>query len=360
MLSKSAETFAKSLGLRVAENNAYGIYNGYFLTVYEKKAKKTIVISCLTGLSDAGKANDEREDDFDEVESSDASLSPSGNNSLYLNIIDGVRKAVELYPISDYSVDENGVTAVTSAPLTTLRELTDYLIKTLREVSAPGAGFCSGCGRKFKPGEKRKIVTFTGGHGEEKKLFCDSCALDAAEERSPATEKARSELNHKNGIVASLIASVLAASAYTLLFFLLGLNGRSDILKFFACFFAVIIGGAAFFTYRAVVKRVNPRGLAAVLIVSGFLVLVGHILACTAGTAKYLKENFNISYSTFGKTFSNYISLQFTDSKNFTFLALGFALALCSAAAAVLLLYGSAKKRDSESDNVKVTIQTVN
>ncbi|NCA93526.1 hypothetical protein EOM82_09950 [bacterium] len=156
MLSKSTEIFAKSVGLKITENSAFGVYGDYFISIYEAKTKKTLKIACYIGN------NDEYSDD-------------------YLNLNDGLRTVIGKYSISDYSVFENGLTVITSASIALLRELTDYIVVLLDENGIPNSHYCSDCGTEFKANEKRRVVTVTRGNKEEKRLLCEKCALEAAE-----------------------------------------------------------------------------------------------------------------------------------------------------------------------------------
>ena len=46
MLSKTLQILANDLGLRVEENSACGIYEGYMISLYEAKGCKSVFFNC--------------------------------------------------------------------------------------------------------------------------------------------------------------------------------------------------------------------------------------------------------------------------------------------------------------------------
>ncbi len=336
MLSKSTELFAKSIGLKIAENSAFGIYGDYFISVYEAKTKKTLKIACYIGN------NEEYADD-------------------YLNINDGLRAIIGKYSITDYNVKENGVTVVTSAPIASLREMTDCIVALLDENEIPNSHNCSDCGAEFIASEKRRIVTVVKGNTEEKRLLCEKCALTAAEEAetSPVSENPDNKPNYIKGMLLSVLAGIGASAVYVLLFFLLGVNGRADIIRFFACLAGFLIGGMVFFVYKTASGGVDSKGMIAVCGITTVLLLVSHFFGCVLGLAKHLNGEFSISYTTFSNKFANYMSMQFSDSASLRFLIIGLIIGLCAAFIAIVILYSSAFKKEDAKRRVKVTIQTV-
>lgn len=46
MLSKTLQLLAQDLGLRVEENSACGIYEGYMISLYEAKGSKSVFFNC--------------------------------------------------------------------------------------------------------------------------------------------------------------------------------------------------------------------------------------------------------------------------------------------------------------------------
>lgn len=339
MLSKSTEIFAKSIRLKLTENSAFGIYGEYFIAIYEAKTKKILKISCYIGNSD------EYAED-------------------YLNLNDGIRAVIGKYSVSDYSVSENGIRIFTSAPIASLRELTDYVIGLLDENGIPNSHYCSDCGTEFKVTEKRRVVTVAMGNKEEKRLLCEKCALTAAEEAEEGSEIEKTEndgekLSYKKGILLSIFAGLAGTLIYVFLFFLLGVSGRAEIVKYLTCLVGFIIGGAVFLIFKSVTGRVDSKGMLAICCISTALMMVSHFFGCIFGLAKYLNRTFSIGYSTFAEKFTNYINMQFTDSLNLRFLIIGLIISLCAAFIAIIILYSMDFKKADIQRRVKVTIQTV-
>jgi hypothetical protein len=346
MLSKSTEVFAKSLGLRVTEDNAFGVYANYFLTVSEARNKKTIKFSCYIGNSD-----DYAED--------------------YLVLNDGIRAIIDKYSITDYEVYENGIRIVSSAPIAALRELTDNVAKLLDDNQIPNSHFCSECGNQFKAGEKKRIVTISRGKDLEKHLLCEKCALTAAEEaeeskvhESKSDAGQATEVNEKansksSAVLYSLLAGLLPSVIYIALFFLLGINGRGEVANYLACLVGLLIGGVVFWVYKSKAGKVSSRGMITVCGISAGLLVFSHFFGCLLGLAKTFNSTFGVSYSTFGAKFGSFISMLFTDSIYLKFLVLGFLIGLCAALIAIIGLYTFGSKQEEEKRKVKVTIQTI-
>ena len=149
MLSKSTEVFAKSLGLKITENSAFGIYGKYFLSIYEARTKKIIRISCFIGDSDEYAGD-------------------------YLTLNDGIREVIDKYSVNDYEVSEKGIKVVSSSPIASLRELTDYLVKLLEENQIPNSHYCSECGSEFKAGERKGLSPSPRGKTRKSTSFASS------------------------------------------------------------------------------------------------------------------------------------------------------------------------------------------
>lgn len=355
MLSKSTEVFAKSLGLKITENLAFGIYGKYFLSIYEARTKKIIRISCFIGDSDEYAGD-------------------------YLTLNDGIREVIDKYSVNDYEVSEKGIKVVSSSPIASLRELTDYLVKLLEENQIPNSHYCSECGSEFKAGEKKRIVTFTQGKNEEKHLLCEQCSLQATEQSEEQTEKtpdtATAEVTNppvSKGIWLSILAGLVASVLYVLLFYLLGVNGRGyaliaflsgskggiEVAKYFICLLGLITGGLMFWTYKKVVKKITTKAIISLAGISALLIAVSHFFGSVLGLAKYLKTEFSISYSTFSAKFSSYVGMLFSDGNSLRFLIIGFIISLFAAIIAIVTIYMLDYRKAEENRKTKVTIQTV-
>ncbi|MEG2118686.1 MAG: zinc ribbon domain-containing protein, partial [Clostridia bacterium] len=316
------------INFKIAEDSASGIYNNYFLDIFEKKSKRIVTFSCFLG------DNDE-------------------NSLLYLNIGDKIKENLQKYNISNYELSENGVTVLTTAPISTLREMLDCLIDIFVENSVPNSSFCSFCGAKFADGVKRKIVAID----DKKNLICDKCTLEVVEEsenkkNQPIDKKSDSKLF--SGIIGAIIGAIIASLLYIGLFFVLPANSSFKLLQYFICLVGFAIGLFAFYGYKLCAKTTTKATIYVTSFTSLFFVAVSHYLGCVIyGVAKYgTFEKFKFIPKTFFK-------IPFTDSTISVYLWAGLVLALCSAAAAVLIFAVSAYKNKIEKAESKISIQSI-
>ena len=253
------------MGLKITENSAFGIYGKYFLSIYEARTKKIIRISCFIGDSDEYAGD-------------------------YLTLNDGIREVIDKYSVNDYEVSEKGIKVVSSSPIASLRELTDYLVKLLEENQIPNSHYCSECGSEFKAGEKKRIVTFTQGKNEEKHLLCEQCSLQAAEQSEEQTEKtpdtATAEVTNppvSKGIWLSILAGLVASVCMCFvlppggkrkglcLIAFSAVQRRNRSRKVFYCLLGLITSGFMFWTYKKWLKNHHegnnlPCGISALLL----------------------------------------------------------------------------------------------
>lgn len=340
MLSKSTEIFAKSLGLSVGEDCASGVYNGYYLSVYEQKGKKVLKITCHIGS-------------IDEYAEDHLNL-----KDLFYNVL----TKQSIYSISDYAVHDSGIDVVTRAPIVLLRELTNHIIDTLRENDIPDSQFCTDCGAEFSSDAKRWVVSVVAGDKtKQKRLLCENCALSTAEaaEKSPDMAGEKSKPHYMKGLFVSLAAGLASSLVYTFLFFILGINGRGDMTRYFVCLAGILTGGAVFAAYKRAAKGMDATGLAITISMTTILLALSHFFGCVLGLATYLKNQFGISLTTFAHKSLPYFKMQFSDATSLRFLVVGFIISLCAAFVAFILFYGTDFKKDAARNRQRVTIQTI-
>ena len=92
MLSKTLQILANDLGLRVEENSACGIYEGYMISLYEAKGCKSVFFNCPFA-------------------------DPEDDALSNFDISESIKAKVETYAISDYGITGMGVYMTTRAPL---------------------------------------------------------------------------------------------------------------------------------------------------------------------------------------------------------------------------------------------------
>ena len=338
MISKALEVFAKSMGMNTADDSVYGIYGGYFMTVTERKTRKTVEISCYIGDSD------EYSDD-------------------YVSINDGIRTVIDKYLISDYGVDETYLSVTSHAELAQFREMIDYLAGMLDELSIYNAAYCSECGAEFADPSKRRIVTEFRASGVKKHLVCESCALKFAESNNGSKKEEDSEekpaAKRSTAALVSAAAGLCGALIYVLIFALSGANGRGTMLRFAPCLAALLIGGGVILLYRKIASSLNPKDVTVISVITGVITVAAHLFGCAFGFMQFLSRNKGISFSTSLRSFPSVLSLQFNDSKNLSFLVIGAIISLCCAFIAVIFIYGGDYKKKEEQKKIRVAIQSI-
>ena len=133
MLSKTLQILANDLGLRVEENSACGIYEGYMISLYEAKGCKSVFFNCPFA-------------------------DPEDDALSNFDISESIKAKVETYAISDYGITGMGVYMTTRAPLADFKTMIDWAAQLLKENGIPGAEVCSSCGEPIS-GKKLKKVT---------------------------------------------------------------------------------------------------------------------------------------------------------------------------------------------------------
>lgn len=163
MLSSQLLTFAQSNAFTVKENFAFGIFEGFFVTVSGKQSRKNAFISF-----------------YKEETEGDAFF-----NSELSEALNGIS---EQYSVIKYGILNNGVSVETTAELLDFDELLHMLCTLLAEKGAKGSAYCSSCGKEIaEEAAVRKVISFNG----EFYLVCGNCALEilAQEQNLPGGDK---------------------------------------------------------------------------------------------------------------------------------------------------------------------------
>ncbi len=335
MITKTLETFAGSMGMNIADDCVFGIYGGFFMTVTEKRSAKTVEISCCIGDSE------EYSED-------------------YVSINDAISSVVEKYYISDYGVDESYVSVTSRAPLSLFREMIDYLAGMLDSLEIYKSDHCAKCGEVFKNDSDRRIVTVKTSKELHKSMLCSNCALLLAETED--TQKAAAAEGTEKlgkGLLISALAALGAAVVYVLLFWLTGVNGRMDMLRFAPCLAAIAIGGLAAFAYGKAAGRYSVKGLVALSVIIAVVTVIAHYFGCVFGFVKFLSSEKGVFSSASFGAFPSVLKIQFTDSSCLQFFVIGSVIALCCAFIALIFVYGAYIKKKDSLKKTSVSIQKV-
>ena len=336
MISKALEVFAKSVGMKAAEDCVYGVYGGFFMTVTEKKSTRTVEVSCYIGDSD------EYTDD-------------------YVSINEAIRNVLEKYSITDYAVDENYVSVKSHAELSVFREMIDYIAGMLDSVGIYKSDHCSKCGEVFKDAADKRVVTLKNAKESHKHLVCGECALAYAESNGSKADQGAEKAEEKlgKGLLFAVLAGLLGAAVYALVCWLLGVNGRMDMFRFAPCLFGILIGALITYVYRVAAGKYSVKSLVLLSVITGVITVLAHYCGCVLGFIKYLSAEKGIYPSSSFSALPSVMKMQFTDPYNLPFFIIGSVIALCCAYIALIFVYGTHLKKKASGKKMDVSIQRV-
>ena len=289
MIGQILSEFAKDLGFTVTDSYAYGIFDGYFMTLYETSAKKSVFINYLPENDDSN---------------SDNSLNDFALSSAIKNEIND--KA-----ISDYKIEENGVEITSEASLASFRVLIENITQVLEENGYKGAEYCSSCGCELANKTKKRV------HISEKNyLFCAECALNELEEHNKYYEELippATKGNIKKGILGSLLFNALGMLLFVLAFtFLIPENNIWEDFKpgYFVVWFSAVMTFASYYAYGKFAKSyASPCFIVSSLITGVMLVITQYF----ATVFNYIRFNF-VSLEQFNIAGKYAFQLPFVDS----------------------------------------------
>ena len=130
MLSKTLQILANDLGLRVEENSACGIYEGYMISLYEAKGCKSVFFNCPFA-------------------------DPEDDALSNFDISESIKAKVETYAISDYGITGMGVYMTTRAPLADFKTMIDWAAQLLKENGIMQLLRRTNLGQKAQKGNRR-------------------------------------------------------------------------------------------------------------------------------------------------------------------------------------------------------------
>lgn len=327
MLSKKTEVFANSLGLRITENNAYGIYCDYLISVTEKKDKTKIRFSCYLPEND-------------------------GESLTTLNISDAIKARITDFQILDYEIADDSIELISSAQISNLREMLDFLVNVLKENNVSDAYTCTCCGNTISTVGKRKVVMVD----DAAHLMCDSCALEYMEENQNKPKEAEeSNPSHTfKGVIGSLVGGLVGAAIYTALFFVMPSSEDLKLMQYLICVIGAVIGVFTFYGYFMFSKKINGKFIATVSLLTAVFTSVAHYIGCViACVIRYS------SFDSFKLIPGTFLKMPLTSSTLMLFTYAGLAVSLCAAAVALVFLIGNNRKNNTEKKTAKISIVTV-
>ncbi|HPE96051.1 MAG TPA: hypothetical protein PLT66_08310 [Bacillota bacterium] len=214
MIGKALQQYATDLGLTVSEKCAYGVFNGFLVTMYDTVSKKTVFVNYY--LDDSQESAVRK-----------------------FNLSESIKKSIDEYQIEDYQVEDNGVTVIIKDSIVKLSEYLPILIDSLTEVGMTGISVCSECGSEIT-GEAKKAAVSLKRYG-----LCNSCALELIQKMNKLESDAVAEDENSkkpHGFLAALICFLVGSAAWIVTYALevFG-DGNNIILAFLLSFIFPII-----------------------------------------------------------------------------------------------------------------------
>lgn len=198
MVSKTLQSAAENLGFTYVvkntsdKNHMYGVYGGYLTSLYDSGNSKTVFINYYLQL-------DEEDESVRLLELSEALKSAASDLS-----------------VSDYSVEQDGLSCTVNCQLDAFLEFLDRIIAMLSEKEISGVSHCSCCGNKLGKRFPKKLLI-------EKKnyLLCEHCALNQlenhAQDETPSVDKFPKKTGL--GILGAICGGLAGIGLYFLIYY---------------------------------------------------------------------------------------------------------------------------------------------
>lgn len=242
MLSTPLNAFATAYNLKTEDNIAYGVIEGFVVSVFNKGAKKCAFINCTFP------------EDFDEISERDIKFELSAE----------ITKAAETNTaLKDYEISSDGISFTTSDSLTVFDETVKTLLNLLKAFGVWGDSFCNGCGHDCSDYSKLHI------NNSKARVLCADCAANV-EANIDTSLSVKQKSKCLKGSVFAIIGALLCFAVNVSLFAfaipsgeIFGLNSLIVAIPL-AVFLTVI----AFLAYRVSTGRKGMERILPCLIVS--------------------------------------------------------------------------------------------
>lgn len=274
MITKNLLTALEEIGFKYSETDpdsysyAFAVYGGFLVSAYESGGKK---IAYFNFKFSDGEENAQKKYAFSEALSS----------------------GMDEYSISDYSLNEDGLTVKCSGNATAYMKMLDYCVKLLLDNEIDGITRCSVCGNKFGS-RSRKKVTF----GSNSHIMCEHCAIEAVQENKKPVQKDSAPLGKKNlfkGILGSFLFSLIGVFLYFVFYYWLSpaIGNTKFEVRYLFCGLGFLVALFAYVGYRLFCKKVS---LSAYIVIPTFSVLFTMIGQYLGVVFEFIAKNhFHIS-----------------------------------------------------------------
>lgn len=205
MIGKALQMYAEDLGFTVNDQCAYGIYEGYLLTLYDNVNKKTCFVNFY--LSEEDELDLQKKFDLSEF----------------------IKDNIESLKIDDFEIDINGISFSTKEGLIKLSENIKTILNKLSELQILGADTCSECGKHIENDKIKKVSVELNRY-----CLCDECTLAFLEstekDKVDETSEDNLEQNTKDkSWLSTLIISIIGVVVWPIITLWVGSGESFDL-----------------------------------------------------------------------------------------------------------------------------------
>lgn len=196
MIDKALEVALLNLGFTKSNQQFYGVYGGYLVTVKGAGRKLDTFINFYT------------------KEPKDAVTEGDLISLTFFELSESIKPKLEQFNITDYSSGLKGLEVKSNSSIDIYLEMLDFLIDKVKDASLSGTAHCSNCGILFKKKLPKKVLLESKNY-----LYCDSCAINLFEEKEALRDIGPIEDAGKGNIIYRLLGSLAGGIIGALLLF---------------------------------------------------------------------------------------------------------------------------------------------
>ena len=248
MVGSALKKYAKEKGLKVSNGVAYGLINGYMVTLYDGAGIKTLAISgAITEESSSMLENKFQDSDF--------------------------RKQ---YRILKYTILPESLTVVFNDAIGTMKFIkgfVDIMPSLLTQSGVLGDGLCTACGNRIEQGQTHNVVLVNGVAHRIHSGCAESVTMRAEVDRDNFN---REEKKIGRGVIGALLGSMLGGVVWAVAYYA----------GWFIALIGVLIGFLSKKGYELLGGKVCKAKTVVILLATLFGAAFGQILGDMAWIAK--------------------------------------------------------------------------
>lgn len=205
MIGKALQMYAEDIGFTINEDCAYGIFDGYLITLYDNISRKTCFVNYY--LSENDDLDTQKKFEFSEF----------------------LKENIESLKIDDFEIDINGTSFSTKEGLLSFSETIKTILNKLSDLGIKGSDTCSECGKQIEDGKIKKVSVELNRYG-----LCDECTIaflesTAKESKETTTEDIDNSSNVDKSWISTLIISLIGIIAWPLITIWIGSGENVDL-----------------------------------------------------------------------------------------------------------------------------------